>query len=133
MNSVAGPWAPWHSRLLVVPSQALYGVFVIGIVLMAAIGGGLGGFAGVWSAKILGNDFRPAWDMFLGMVAYPLGYVIWQLALRQPDQQVYGRFYREPESHAVVFQVILTSALVAVHQTIRFAARKLRQRGSSFE
>ena len=121
------------SGTYLIPSQALYGVFVMGIVLMAAIGGGLGGFAGVWSAKILGNDFRPAWDMFLGMVTYPLGYVIWQLALRQPDQELYGRFYREPESHAVVFQVILTFALVAVHQTIRFAAPKLRRRRSSSE
>ena len=121
------------SDTLLVPSQALYGVLVIGIVLMAAIGGGLGGFAGVWSAKVLGNDFRLAWDMFLGMVTYPLGYVIWQLTLRQPDQEIDGRFYREPESHGVVFQVILTFALVAAHQTIRFVARKRRQRGSSSE
>jgi hypothetical protein len=105
----------------------------MGLVLMAAIGGGLGGFAGVWSAKILGNDFRLEWDMFLGMVTHPLGYVIWQSALRQPDQEVYGRFYREPESHGVVFQVILTFALVAAHQTIRFVARKLPGRRSSSE
>lgn len=93
---------------------------------MAAVGAGLGGLAGVWSAKILGNDFRLAWDVLLGMVAYPFGYVIWQLVLRQPDQEIYGRVYREPESHGVVFQVILTFALVAAHQLIRFVARKSR-------